>query len=93
MPFIRQPLLDDSIDSIKSSLNGRAIGIPASGVRNRAIREKQYALQFLAAQNATTTVIVTVQSNPVCCRQCNLKNDNDVYSSHQSNQPAVGYSR
>ena len=71
---------DDSIDSIKSSLNGRAIGIPASGVRNRAIREKQYALTIFGRSKRDNNCDCDRSVEPSLLQTMYLKNDNDVYS-------------
>lgn len=71
---------DDSIDSIKNSVNGRAIGIPASGVRNRTMREKQYALTIFGRSKRDNNCDCDRSVEPSLLQTMYIKNDNDVYS-------------
>lgn len=71
---------DDAIDSMKNSISGRAIGIPASGVRNRSIRDKQYALTIFGRSTRESNCDCDRSVDPSLLQTMYIKNDNDVYS-------------
>lgn len=71
---------DDAIDSLKNSIGERAIGIAASGVRNRAIRDKQYALTIFGRSTRETNCDCDRSVDPSLLQTMYIKNDNDVYS-------------
>ncbi|QDU11156.1 DUF1549 and DUF1553 domain-containing protein [Gimesia aquarii] len=71
---------DDAIDSMKNSVDGRAIGIPASGVRNRTIRDKQYALTIFGRSTRESNCDCDRSVDPSLLQTMYIKNDNDVYS-------------
>ncbi len=71
---------DDAINSIKNSLDGRAIGIAASGIRNRKMREKQYALTIFGRSKRDNNCDCDRSVEPSLLQTMYIKNDNDVYS-------------
>ncbi len=71
---------DDAIESMKNSISGRAIGIPASGVRNRTIRDKQYALTIFGRSTRESNCDCDRSVDPSLLQTMYIKNDNDVYS-------------
>ena len=71
---------DDAIDSIKNSLDGRTIGLAASGLRNRTMREKQYALTIFGRSKRDNNCDCDRSVEPSLLQTMYIKNDNDVYS-------------
>lgn len=71
---------DDAMESFKSSISDRAIGIPASGVRNRVMREKQYALTIFGRSTRESNCDCDRSVDPSLLQTMYLKNDNDIYS-------------
>ncbi|QDT42885.1 Bacterial Ig-like domain (group 2) [Gimesia alba] len=71
---------DDAINSFKNSIDGRAIGIAASGVRNRATRDKQYALTIFGRSTRESNCDCDRSVDPSLLQTMYIKNDNDVYS-------------
>ncbi|WP_228030425.1 DUF1549 and DUF1553 domain-containing protein [Gimesia benthica] len=71
---------DDAIDSMKNSVGERAIGIAASGVRNRALRDKQYALTIFGRSTRESNCDCDRSVDPSLLQTMYIKNDNDVYS-------------
>lgn len=70
---------DDAIDSLKNSISDRAIGIPASGVRNRTIRDKQYALTIFGRSTRESNCDCDRSVDPSLLQTMYIKNDDDVY--------------
>ncbi|MFK7779296.1 MAG: DUF1549 domain-containing protein [Gimesia sp.] len=71
---------DDAIESFKNSISGRAIGIPASGVRNRTNREKQYAMTIFGRSKRDNNCDCDRSVEPSLLQTMYIKNDNDIYS-------------
>lgn len=71
---------DDAIDSMKNSLSDRAIAIAASGTRNRAMRDQQYALTIFGRSTRENNCDCDRSVDPSLLQTMYLKNDNDVYS-------------
>ncbi|MFH1301215.1 MAG: DUF1553 domain-containing protein, partial [Planctomycetota bacterium] len=71
---------DDAIDSLKNSIGDRAIGIAASGVRNRVLQDKQYALTIFGRSTRENNCDCDRSVDPSLLQTMYIKNDNDVYS-------------
>ncbi|MCH9654394.1 MAG: DUF1549 domain-containing protein [Planctomycetes bacterium] len=71
---------DDAIDSLKNSIDGRTIGLAASGLRNRTMREKQYALTIFGRSKRDNNCDCDRSVEPSLLQTMYIKNDNDVYS-------------
>ena len=71
---------DDAIDSMKNSLSDRAIAIAASGTRNRAMRDQQYALTIFGRSTRENNCDCDRSVDPSLLQTMYIKNDNDVYS-------------
>tara|TARA_R110002111_G_scaffold153375_1_gene220110 strand:- start:44463 stop:47216 length:2754 start_codon:yes stop_codon:yes gene_type:complete len=71
---------DDAIDSMKNSIDERAISIAASGLRNRALKDKQYALTIFGRSTRENNCDCDRSIDPSLLQTMYIKNDNDVYS-------------
>ena len=65
---------------MKNSVNDRAIAIAASGVRNRAMRDQQYALTIFGRSTRENNCDCDRSVDPSLLQTMYIKNDNDVYS-------------
>tara|TARA_R110002095_G_scaffold49045_4_gene43358 strand:- start:2417 stop:5170 length:2754 start_codon:yes stop_codon:yes gene_type:complete len=71
---------DDAIDSMKNSIDERAISIAASGLRNRTFKDKQYALTIFGRSTRENNCDCDRSVDPSLLQTMYIKNDNDVYS-------------